>query len=69
MAVKDKEGRITVAVRGTELSDFLDIWADAELVLKRVPAKQARDLVKFMDRVLSKLPPGEKIRMSGHSLG
>lgn len=60
---------MTVAVRGTELSDFLDIWADAELVLKRVPAKQSRDLVKFMDRVLSKLPPGGKIRMSRHSLG
>ncbi|MFB0964536.1 MAG: hypothetical protein QMC36_02400 [Patescibacteria group bacterium] len=34
-----------------------------------MPENQTRDLVKFMDRVLSKLPPGERIRMSGHSLG
>lgn len=69
ITVKDKEWKVHIAVRGTELTDFGDIGADMKLAVNRVPKNQTKDLITFMERNLKWLPEGEKIRLIGHSLG
>lgn len=69
ITVKDKQWKLYVWIRGTELTDFGDIWADLKLTVKSVPENQTKDLITFMERNIKRLPEWEKLRLSGHSLG
>lgn len=68
VALKDKNGKIHIAIRGTEIGRK-DGKADYELTRGRIPLRQTRDLVLFIERVLEKAPKNGKISIEGHSLG
>lgn len=54
-----------ISIRWTEISDFWDLKEDWKLFIKKFPDKQARDLVKFIDRTIKSW---EEFSIVWHSL-
>lgn len=69
ICLEDKEGNISFAIRWTELTDWGDIIADGRLAMKHIPENQTQDLIAFFERNMEKLEEGQKVNITGHSLG
>lgn len=69
ICLRDKKGNIFFAIRWTELTDWGDIVADGRLAMKHVPENQTLSLVTFFERNLKNLKEGQKVNITGHSLG
>lgn len=54
-----------ISIRWTEITDFWDLKEDWKLLIKKFPDKQARDLVKFIDRTIKSW---EEFSIVWHSL-
>lgn len=74
ICLEDKEGNISFAIRWTDVIAWIipeprDAAADAKLALWQVPENQTKDLIAFFERNLTNLKEGQKVNITGHSLG
>lgn len=74
VCLKDNFWNLTFAIRWTDTNSWgipnswKDIMADKDLAISKVPKWQTDDMIKFIDRNISKLEKDKKVIFTGHSL-
>lgn len=71
LLARDRQNRLWLSIRGTDLFDDEDLISDGLLVFKdSISLYQTYELFEyFQTKVIPQLEKGEKIRLTGHSLG
>lgn len=62
-----KDGKVVIAMRGTEIKEAKDVINDLTMVMKKLPNQYA-DAQKFYEKVRKDFP-NQEIIFTGHSLG
>ncbi len=68
----EKDGKVIIAFRGTELTNLNDLWADSQMVRRKVPdqAKSALDFYYEIEKYCKEKDIDKSnITITGHSLG
>lgn len=69
ICLKDTDWNMYFAIRWTEITDWWDIKTGIWLVFNKVPEKQTKDMIDFVERNIKGLKKWEKFRVIWHSLG